>query len=629
MRRGWLILPLVALALTALSCGSDAPREASSTGGGDVLVAGGNPARNGVYPGPALDGAPKLLWKTQVSGGGLSSVVVVDGTVYALSYEGGYITALDAKTGEERWQTQIEQWLPSTLAIADGVIFVQGNDNLYALDTADGGERWRLPLKAGNNLASPVAVDGVVYTGSGDGNVYAVDASSGQERWRFRVAEQDAVFAAIADAGFAAIVDGVVYVDGEPSTWALDASTGRELWHFDKGRYTYASLLAVAQGTVFLSDVEFIYAIDAASGEAVWHARTENNPLPPPAVANGLAYFVRVDDYDRLSALDAATGELRWTVQTGDDTLTQPAVVDDELYVGGRSLYALNAETGEELWQFDLETQEPGDGSILPVPAGGVIYAAVCLDLAYESGCEEGDSYVYAIAGSGKPFEGEKRLTPQAPTGTPVAAATAASAPSVRNPNATPPVLIDSPGTWTFRDLGYADVWLDRNNGKPAISRLYADPIFYALPPGASQGPDLWYRLHLHFEVILKDNVNTADKGVQEFTVWGTTGAMGVVMVDFSSVWEGGRLVVDCGHGFPCSRTQERDGDIVTVNVEGWPYPNLIPNVGVASGVNGLMLAIPDKELPPRFQALHVFDDSFIEVSTTDTYAGVTPPSPP
>jgi len=620
VRKGWLILPLVALVLAALSCGSGAPGEGSSIGKSDVSVAGGNTARNGVHPGPALDGAPEVLWKTQVPGGGLSPVVVVAGTVYAVSYEGGWVTALDAETGNERWQTQIEPWMPSTLAVADGVVYVSGAENLYALDAADGSERWRLAIKAGNYFSSPVAVEGVLYVGSGDGNIYALDASNGKERWRFQVAERDA--------GPAAVLDGVVYVDGDPDTWALDAKTGQERWHFKKSRYTYASLPAVADGTVFLSNIDFLYAIDAAKGEEIWHAPSGNDSVPPAAVANGLAYFAEARACDLLSALDTATGAVRWTVQTGDCTLGQPALVDDVLYASGRSLYALKAETGEQLWQLDLDTQEQGDGSILPTPAGGVIYASVCLDLAYESGCEEGNSYVYAIAGSGKPFEGEKRLSPptSAPTAptAPPATITPQPTPSPRNPNATAPVLIDSPGTWTLRDLGYSDVWLDRSSGTvvelehPPISRRYSDPLLYALPPGASQGPNLWYKLHFHFEVIVRDDINAADKGFQQFEVLVVANSMANVMVDFSTVWQGDRLVVECGPD-DCLATQNRENDTVTVSAEMW-YRNDMPNAGVAPGVNALQVIIPYKDLPPRFQALHVFDDTFIEVTTTPPY---------
>jgi outer membrane protein assembly factor BamB len=617
VRKGWLTFPAVALLVAALSCSSGAPGE-GGTGENDVPVAGGNAARNGVYPGPTLDGAPELLWKTQVPGGGLSPAIVVDGTVYALSYEGGWLTALDAKTGTERWQTQIEGWMPSTPGVADGVVYVHGAENLYALDAADGSERWRAAVKAGRRFSSPVVVEGAVYVGGEDGNIYALDALTGAERWRFQVAEDDA--------GPVAVVDGVVYADGDPNTWALDAKTGQERWHFPKSKYTAVSTPAVANGRVFLGTTDFLHTLDAAKGEEIWHAPSGNDLVPPPAVANGLAFFPKIGDFDQLSALDVETGAARWVVQTDDYALGQPAVVDDTLYVGGNSLYAVKAKTGEELWQFDLETTEKIDGAIMPTPAGGVIYAAVCLDLAYESGCEEGNSYVYALLGSGKPFEGAKTLslpTP-APTFPPPFGGTPPSTLSVRNPNATPPVLIDSLGTWTLRDLGYSDLWLDRSNGtvveleRPPISRRYSDPVLYLLPAGASQGPDLWYKLHFHFEVIVSDDVNAADKGYQQFKVLVEANSGANVMVDFSTVWQGDRLVLECKVG-DCPATQKRENDRVTASVEMW-YRNDMPNVGIAAGVNALRFVIPYKDLPPRFQALHVFDDTFIEVTATPPY---------
>jgi hypothetical protein len=137
----------------------------------------------------------------------------------------------------------------------------------------------------------------------------------------------------------------------------------------------------------------------------------------------------------------------------------------------------------------------------------------------------------------------------------------------------------------------------------------------YALPPGASQGPDLWYKLHFHFEVIVRDDINAADKGFQQFKVSVEANSRTNVSVRFSTVWQGDRLVVECDAG-DCQATQNRENDTVTVSAEMW-YRNDMPNRGVAPGVNALRFIIPHKDLPPRFQALHVFDDTFIEVTTT------------
>ena len=175
-----------------------------------------------------------------------------------------------------------------------------------------------------------------------------------------------------------------------------------------------------------------------------------------------------------------------------------------------------------------------------------------------------------------------------------------------------------------MRDLGYSDVWLDRSNGtvvepgRPPISRRYSDPVWYALPPGASQGPDLWYRLHLHFEVIVSDDVDAEDRGHQQFTVWAQTNAATNVMVSFDTVWQGERLVLECEAG-DCPATQKRENDTVTVSAEMW-YRIGVRTAGVAPGVNALRFEIPHETLPPRFQALHVFDDTFIEVTTTPVH---------
>ncbi len=591
------------------SCGSD-KSESPEPEGASVTAPGGNAARTGVLPGPAIDGAPELRWKVHVPGEGLSplgGLAALDGTVYVGGL-GGHLVALDAESGEERWQATVEPWWTS-LAVAEGLVYVTGGEYLYALDAEKGEEGWRFQMTATAG-PSPVVADGAVFVGSEDGHIYAVDALNGKELWRSQVSEEYP--------GSAAVVDGVVYADGRTDTWALDAATGRERWSFRKGYPSWPSSLSVSEGAVFLGDNDRIYSIDAATGEELWHMRA-NDAWALPAVAQGLVYL---QDYGtgtsfyRFRAFDVRIGDVRWSLDTTSDDPGQPVVVGDVLYLGGDALYALDAKTGEEIWHFDIETEDKYDGSILPTVMDGIIYAAVCLDLAYEVGCEEGNSYVYAIGGTGEPPEGEARLSPRTPD--PTATWPIPPTPVHRNSGATPPVLIDSPGTWTLRDLGYADVWLDEDSGivveleRPPSSRRLADPILYALPPGASQGAELLYTLHFHFEVIFRDEIDAEDRGHQELRVTVNANLGTNVSTDFDTARQGDSLVVDCE--YDCPTTQRREGDEIIVHAEMW-YSNGIPVRGILPGVNQLWVGIPADDLPPRFEAVHVFDDTYIEVA--------------
>ena len=86
------VAALVAITFLACTGGGDAqdvgagePAERSSTG--RVPMFRGNPAHTGVHPGPGPSGPPALLWRFETGLGGATSPAVVDGVVYASSFD--------------------------------------------------------------------------------------------------------------------------------------------------------------------------------------------------------------------------------------------------------------------------------------------------------------------------------------------------------------------------------------------------------------------------------------------------------------------------------------------------------------------------------------------------------------
>ena len=59
---------------------------------------------------------------------------------------------------------------------------------LYAVDARSGQEKWNFEI-GGLSLSKPVVSDGAVYIGTYDG-LHALDARSGQEKWEFATAGQ-------------------------------------------------------------------------------------------------------------------------------------------------------------------------------------------------------------------------------------------------------------------------------------------------------------------------------------------------------------------------------------------------------------------------------------------------------
>lgn len=179
------------------------------------------------YRGPALDGistekadvawgaaGPKTVWKIDAVGG-FSSFAVAGGTCFTIVSRNGreVCIALDAKSGKERWATDVDEakyqgggddGAPgnkggdgprSTPTVAGGTVFVYTQGlNLHALDAASGKKLWSHEVVkefAGKNIqwknASSPVVDGdlVIVGGGGAGqSMLAFKRKDGVLAWK-------------------------------------------------------------------------------------------------------------------------------------------------------------------------------------------------------------------------------------------------------------------------------------------------------------------------------------------------------------------------------------------------------------------------------------------------------------
>jgi outer membrane protein assembly factor BamB len=196
----------------------------------------------------AVDAATgKEKWHGQ-TGGRVRTSPAVDATqVYAGSGD-GRVYAFDRATGAQKWKFETEgvklfsgdfgydrRTVQSSPAVANGTVFIGARDGwIYAIDAATGKERWRFDHKISWINTSPAVVDGVVYAGSSDAQfVQALDAASGKELWRTTTGTTWSSPAVAGD---------VIYVgDGQGRVHALDRKSGKLLWLFRTGSAVFAS----------------------------------------------------------------------------------------------------------------------------------------------------------------------------------------------------------------------------------------------------------------------------------------------------------------------------------------------------------------------------------------------------
>lgn len=133
------------------------------------------------------------VWTANFAGSWVeSSTAYADGRVFVGSSGLGFVQALDAATGDVRWQFSTEGFPWSSPAVANGVVYVGSTSNdgatgvgLWAIDAKSGRGLWRVATGASldtstNKLtgvaAGPIVADGVIYVGALDGKLYAINA---------------------------------------------------------------------------------------------------------------------------------------------------------------------------------------------------------------------------------------------------------------------------------------------------------------------------------------------------------------------------------------------------------------------------------------------------------------------
>ncbi|HEY7594367.1 MAG TPA: PQQ-binding-like beta-propeller repeat protein [Actinophytocola sp.] len=310
-------------------------------------------------------------------------------------------------------------------AIVDGVLYVGApNSKFLALDAKTGATRWTFDLTtvvAGdtNSVRDGAAVVGNnVYFGDSTGRVYAVDRQSGRLVW----ARQVDTHVSARMTGSPLVHDGHVFIgvstdEGgnarDPNfaccthrgqVVSLNARTGAVDWRY----YTVPEAKAV--GTWPSGATKY-----SPSGGSVWSSPVVDADTGTIFVGTGNSATGSEGDIDTMLALDTDSGKPRWK-----HTLTSPdlytAACDDVaneycpgageyaldadigasanvIDVGGRKLvaigqkggmfYALDARTGETVWQTELAKLDPSlkDPGSVGVEWGSVydgkrIYAA-------------------------------------------------------------------------------------------------------------------------------------------------------------------------------------------------------------------------------------------------------------
>lgn len=359
-------------------------------------------------------------WSVDEVVGVTSTPTVVDGVAYFGDWTGS-VHAVDPIDGTEVWTAELGGSVIGSVPVGADLVYAASGTTLYGLDRATGEVRWQAttndtPLAMIS--ASPVLADGLVFVGVASGEVTipqpdyrfvgslgAYDAETGEEVWRFETTTADEEAGAGVGIWSTPAVDtvrGVVYV-GTGNTYeapsapladsilALDVQTGELLWStaftapdvFSAGNPTGPDADVGAAPMLWsVGDRDLVgagdkagvfHALDRDTGEVVW----ERTLTPGSAFGgvNGSSAYVDATlvvssnigdpatnaplNTATVFALDAATGDERWQVDVDAMVFAPISTAPGLAFVGttGGELLALDAATGERLWHRDAPNQ--------------------------------------------------------------------------------------------------------------------------------------------------------------------------------------------------------------------------------------------------------------------------------
>lgn len=345
---------------------------------------------------------------------GWSGGVVADETVFLGSVE-GRLVAVSIADGARQWSEPLQASgstggfgcaaspagvaIYGTPVVAGDLVYIAGyNGKIYAFDSSSLQKRWVYPPEGNLQpiVSGPVVALGKVYFGGSDGKVYALDADTGVEAWEPFQTGSKIWSTPVID-------DGTVYISSfDKKIYALDANTGEKKWETAEVGGAIASTPLIYSNTVYFGSFDrYLYAVDATDGSLKWKSEVEAGSWfwAKPIIYNNTVYAPSLDG--KVYILDAESGhELVGVIDLGNPVSSSPVLVDGSIIIASEEgrvysldttnnqvkpladvkekvdaplwasngvvyihtqeheiLYALNAQTGAELWNISLNSE--------------------------------------------------------------------------------------------------------------------------------------------------------------------------------------------------------------------------------------------------------------------------------
>jgi len=271
-----------------------------------------------------------------------SSPTIANGKVFVTSWSG--------KFGNVPQFYYIYSWLNTILNNALGL-----NNKLYALDLKTGEliSGFPVDLPAGS-LSTPAVDDGLVFVGCENmqgSSLFAFDENSGKQIWNASVGVIGRSSSVVTEGDTEKVVivqsrkQSLLSFSGEDKVFALRAETGEMIWNKTIGNES--ALLR----NILLMGLDFKNLVGTSASAAT------------PAAFSNTVYVMSPNG--TLLALNVETGEEKWTFDVSQGIrgiissyhCASPAVAGNTVYIGSQNghVYAIDADSGELTIEYPIE----------------------------------------------------------------------------------------------------------------------------------------------------------------------------------------------------------------------------------------------------------------------------------
>ncbi len=245
-----------------------------------------------------------------------------------------------------------------------------------------GGVLWEYKSDSAD-IEAPIVANGMVYVMLFD----LKSSASKQGIYQFAAETGELIATYSAENGSTpTVVSHTIYYSDSHGSYALDTSSGTASHKFSTGNEILGYAPLILDNSIFFGDYNRpFFAIDAASGKQKWKfvggsgysvaAGADNMIYVTGAIEALIMGGTDAFGQNNLFALDAQTGKQMWRFEppiSGQKALNDPIVLDGVVYCANYSnfqepqfVYALDAKSGTRLWAYTSDDELRNTGLYL------------------------------------------------------------------------------------------------------------------------------------------------------------------------------------------------------------------------------------------------------------------------